>query len=85
MYHYKDKHIDEIYQVKHRHDTDNQFVDYSESILNKSLSPFLFYNEIGDLFLNQFKRLMSLFFDNVNIVRNFKNYMVDKYYYKQKS
>ena len=85
MYHYQDKYIDEIYQIKHRNDSDKDFIDYEESILDKSLSPFLYYNDFLGEFLNRFKRLISIFFDNVNIVKNFKNYMVDKYYYKQKN
>ncbi len=85
MYHYQEKFIDEIYQIKHRNDSDNDFIDYDKSILDNSLSPFLFYNDFLGDFLNRFKRLISLFFDNVNIVKNFKNYMVDKYYYKQKN
>jgi len=85
MYYYQEKDIPEIYQMKHRHDSDNEFVDYGNIILNKSLSPFLYYNDMFATFLGYFKRLVSILFDNVNIVKNFKNYNVHKYHYKQKS
>jgi hypothetical protein len=82
---FKEKDIPEIHQMKHRFDSDKDFVDYGEDILNKSLSPFLFYNDFFAKFLDRYKRLVSILFDNVNIIKNFKNYNVDKYYYKQKS
>ena len=85
MYYFEEKQIEEIYVVKHRHDSDNDFVDYDKSILDKTLSPFLFYNDTLDGFLNRSKRLVAILFDNANIIKNFRNYMVDKYYYKQKS
>jgi hypothetical protein len=28
--------------------------------------------------------MMALFFDQFNLIKNWKNFMVDKYYYKQK-
>jgi hypothetical protein len=85
MYYYKEKDIPEIYQMKHRYDSDKDFMDYGEKILDKSLSPFLYYNDFFGNLLNRYKRLVSILFDNVNIVKNFKNYNVHKYYYKQKS
>ena len=85
MYYFEEKQIEEIYIVKHRHDSDKDFVDYDKSILDKTLSPFFFYNDTLDGFLNRAKRLVAILFDNGNIIKNFKNYMVDKYYYKQKS
>ena len=36
-------------------------------------------------FLNKLQRPISILFDNFNIIKNFKNYNVDKYYYKHKN
>ena len=82
---YKDQHLEELYNLKHRHDDDNQFVEYEEEIFNKTLSPRIFENDRMFYFLNKLKKLVSIFFDNYNIIKNFKNYNVDKYYYKHKN
>ena len=71
--------------MKHRHDYDEDFVDYEKIILDKSISPYLYNNDRMNTFLKSLQRLISIFFDNVNIIKNFKNYTVDKYYYKHKS
>ena len=71
--------------MKHRHDSDEDFVDYEKMILDKSISPYLYNNDRMNTFLKSLQRLISIFFDNVNIIKNFKNYTVDKYYYKHKS
>lgn len=82
---YKEQHLEELYQLKHRHDDDNKFVDYEKDILNRTLSPKLFENDRMFFFLGKLQRLVAILFDNVNIVKNFKNYNVDKYYYKHKN
>lgn len=82
---YNEQHLEELYIMKHRHDDDTKFVDYEKDILNKTLSPRLFENERMFNFLNKSKRLVAIFFDNYNIIKNFKNYNVDKYYYKHKN
>ena len=82
---YEEQHLGELFQLKHRHDTDNKFVDYEKDILNKTLSPKLFENDRMFFFLSKLQRLVAILFDNVNIIKNFKNYNVDKYYYKHKN
>jgi hypothetical protein len=79
---YKRKQLPEMYYMKHRHDTDNDFVDYEKDILNKSLSPYMYENNIMNGFLTRLQPLVALLFDQMNIVKNFKNYMVDKDWYK---
>ena len=69
--------------MKHRHDSEDDYIDYEKMILDKSLSPFLYNNDRMNYFLKSSQRLISILFDNVNIIKNFKNYMVDKYHYKQ--
>ena len=35
-------------------------------------------------YLNKIQPILSLLFDNFNIIKNFKNYIVDKYHYEQR-
>lgn len=79
---YKRKQLPEIYYLRHRHDTDNDFLDYEKTILNKTLSPYLYQNEMMNGFLTRLQPLVALLFDQMNVVKNLKNYMVDKYHYK---
>lgn len=82
---YEEQSLPELHFMKHRHDDDKKFVDYEKSILDKTLSPYLFYNDLMFGFLRKLQRPVSILFDNVNIIKNFKNYNVDKYYYKHKN
>jgi hypothetical protein len=82
---YKDQYLEELYDLTHRHDDDMNFVDYEKDILNRSLSPKLFGNERMFNYLERLKYLVTMLFDNHNIIMNFKNYNVDKYYYKHKN
>lgn len=82
---YKEQYLEEIYDLKHRHDDDKNFVDYEKDILNRTLSPKLFENDRMFTFLSRTQRLVAILFDNFNIIKNFKNYNVDKYYYKHKN
>ncbi len=79
---YKRKDLPEIYDLKHRHDNNDQFVDYEKSILNSSLSPHIYENDTMNIWLNRMQPLVSLLFDQMNIMKNLKNYLVDKYHYQ---
>lgn len=79
---YQRKQLPELYYMKHRHDNDTDFMDYEKTILNKTLSPYLYQNEMMNGFLTRLQPLVALLFDQMNVVKNLKNYMVDKYYYK---
>ena len=70
--------------MKHRHDSEEDFVDYEKMILDRTLTPYIYNNDRMNSFLKLLQRPVSILFDNVNIIKNFKNFMVDKYYYKQK-
>lgn len=82
---YEERQLPELYYMKHRHDNDTDYVDYEKNILDKSLSPYLFNNDLMNSFLKKLRKLISILFDQHNIIKNFKNYMVDKYYYKHKN
>lgn len=80
---YEEKQIKELCDIKHRNDKlKYQNYDYESNILNRSLSPFIYENENNRDYLELLKKQVVLLFDNVHILRNFKNYIVDKYYYK---
>jgi hypothetical protein len=79
---YNRKDVPELNYLKHRHDDFDQFVDYEKTILNSSLSPYMYENDLMLSWLNKMQPLVSILFDQMNVMKNFKNYMVDKYYYK---
>jgi hypothetical protein len=81
---YEKQSLPELHYMKHLHDDDKDYVDYEKDILNKTLTPYLFSNGLMSGFLQRIQPLLSMMFDNFNIIRNFKNYTVDKYYYKHK-
>lgn len=78
---YKDKEVKELWDLKHRNDnfSHNGF-DYNQRLLTKSLSSFMFFNDNMSEFIGMIKNSLVLYFDSFNIVRNFKNFLVDKYY-----
>jgi len=79
---YERKDLPELHYMKHRHDNNDQYVNYEDKILNSSLSPYVYENNMMNEWLNQLQPLTALLFDQINVVKNFKNFMVDKYYYK---
>jgi hypothetical protein len=82
---YNRKELPEIFYIKHIHDTGNEkYMDYENNILNKSLSPYIYENDLMSDWLNKMQPLTAVLFDQMNVVKNFKNYMVDKYEWRQK-
>jgi hypothetical protein len=81
---YERKQLPELHYMKHKHDNDDSYYDYENNILDKSLSPYMYENDVMNGFLKKLQPLVSILFDHMNIIRNFKNYMVDKYDYKHR-
>ena len=80
---YDEQFIPELNTFYHRNDDVNiSYIKYEDKILNKTLSSYLYNNPIMNGFLTMLNGLISLLFDQFNIIRNFKNITVDKYYYK---
>lgn len=77
--------LDELYNLKHFNDSDDDFVDYEDVILDKSVSPYVFQNDMMKNYLDSIKPLAALWFDRVNEIKNYKNYIVEKDYYKHKN
>lgn len=82
---YERKDLPELHYMKHLHDDSNiNYVKYDEKILNNTLSPYLYENNTMSSWLNKLQPLISIMFDQMNIIKNFKNYMCDKYEYRHK-
>jgi len=81
---YERKQLPEIHHMKHLYDDDTNFIKYDEKILDKSLSPYMFQNDLMNNWLKRMQPLVSILFDQMNIMKNWKNYMVDKYHYRQR-
>jgi hypothetical protein len=81
---YERKQLPELHHMKHLYDDDTNFIKYDEKILDKSLSPYMFQNDLMNNWLKRMQPLVSILFDQMNIMKNWKNYMVDKYHYRQR-
>ena len=81
----KERQIEELWDLKHRNDTDKDWVDYEDIILDRTLSPYVFQNDEMKNYLDNIKGIPSRWFDQVNMIKNYKNYIVEKDYYKHKN
>lgn len=79
---YERKQNSELLFMKHKHDTDDDYIKYDENILDRTLSPYMYKNDMTYGYLKRLQPLVSLFLDQINVIKNFRNYMVDKYNYK---
>jgi hypothetical protein len=77
------KELPELWNLKHRHDSEDRYVDYENSILDNSLSPYLYENDVMNGYLKRLQKLTSVLIDQMNVAKNFKNHLVDKYHFKQ--
>lgn len=76
------KDLPELFYIKHRHDSSDNHVEYEFKILDTTLSPYIYKNDFMNSWLKKMQPLVSLLFDQMNVMKNFKNYMVDKYEYR---
>lgn len=77
----KERHIPELYDLKHRNDNlKHKPFDVENNIFKKSSSGHIYENDIMNNFLKIFQKLSYMLVDQMFIMKNFKNYMVDKYY-----
>ena len=78
--------IPELNTFYHRNDDiKKNYFDYENVILDKSLSPYIYKNDVMNTWLNKMQPIVALSFDKMNIIKNFKNYIVDKYEYRHSS
>jgi hypothetical protein len=80
---HEEKEIPEIYYMKHRHDDDKEWTDYENSMLDKMISPYIYENEMMRNFLKRLQPLVGKMFDQINVMANYRNYIVDKYHFKK--
>ncbi len=83
---YERQNLPELHYLKHLHDDDSskKYIKYDDMILDKSLSPHIFENNLMNNWLKRMQPLVSLLIDQMNVMKNFRNYMVDKYDYRQR-
>ena len=74
---YRDSKLDELYVMKHRNDSDYEFVDYENKIFYKTLSNHIFKNYMMFGFLSKLQPLMASFFDRMNLVKNFSEFWLN--------
>ena len=77
------KQLPELRYMRQFHDDISPNFNYEQDIFNKSMSPYLFQSTSMFNFLDKLRPIFALSFDQMNIIKNFKNYMVDRYHYKQ--
>jgi len=78
---YKEKQNPELYQLKHMHDKElHRGFDYENNSIMKSATPVVLRNKTMNDFLNRIQKLIAIWFDEANLLRNFFNYRVDKNY-----
>lgn len=80
---YEDKQLPELYFLKHFNDNiKEKNFDYPNQLFRKTIPSYVYFsNDKITTFLNSVQKMVLIWFDNVNIIRNFRNYLVDKDYY----
>jgi len=79
----KNKHIPELYELKHRHDNLlHTGSNYQEDLLKHTLSNVMFSNPILSNFLLLIQNNITHLIESNLVIRNLFNYTVDKYYNK---
>lgn len=75
--------ITELYDLKHRHDSNkNMRFDYDETFIKYTTSPLMQRNPTLSNFLSQFQGLLVIMLKSPTTLRNMFNISVDKYYDK---
>lgn len=75
----KRRQLPELFYLKNFYNDQNDDVDFENKILKSNLSSYIFNNEMMSGFLERLQPLLSMMFDRMNIIKNFKNFIVDKY------
>jgi len=79
----EEKHITELWNVKHRKD-DLKYTgfNYEENLYRRTLSSVMFDNPILNEFLTRLQKQTILMLESTLVVRNFWNYTVPRFYNK---
>ena len=77
----KERHIKELYDLKHFNDDNkHQSYDYQNNLYRRILSAILFKNEYLSAYLLKLQKGSVWMIDSVLVVRYFFDFSVDKYY-----
>jgi len=77
----KETQLNELYELKHRHDTKtNRHFPYEDNLLKKTTSPYIWQNNTMNSFLLKLEKMVVLMLQQMNFARNFFNFTVDKHY-----
>jgi len=77
----KTRQIPELYYLKTKWNrNDKRHFPWEENMLKKTISPTMFNNKNMSEYLLQLETMLSLVVESVNVVRNFFNISVHKYY-----
>ena len=77
----QDRQISELYYLKNRfNDNKYRHFDWENNILKKTTSPIIWENPNTNQFMTLIEKNAALMIESVNIVRNFFNIAIDKYY-----
>jgi hypothetical protein len=77
----KDRHIPELYYLKHKHDNKlHTGFNWQDNILKNTTSPYVWKNPTMNKYLSKIEKMVSLMVEKMSVARNFFNYTVPKYY-----
>lgn len=77
----KNIHIDELYDLKHRHDNELYNVnEYKDHLLKGSLSKNLYKNDKTRGFLEHLQEMVGHMYSTNTVLRNWFNWNTHKYY-----
>jgi len=77
----KQRHIPELFYLKTKwNNNPNRHFPWEDNMLKKTLSNNMFNNPNMSEYLLQLEQMISLLVESVNVIRNFFNISVNKYY-----
>jgi hypothetical protein len=77
----KQRQIQELYFIKHRHDKKfHTGYNWQDNLLKNTTTPYIWKNPVMNQFLMLIQKALVLMVQKMAIARNFFNYTVPKYY-----
>lgn len=77
----KDIEINELYELKHRNDSNTyRHFPYEEQLLKNTTTPYMWKNDTMNKYLKKIEKITVLIIEQMNYARNFFNFTVNKYY-----
>jgi hypothetical protein len=79
---YEEKDIEELHKLKHRWNNNSVFYNWKDNIITNNVTPYLIKNNLVFSFIKKIEKMTVLLIDNHTIIKNFNDWVVDKYYWK---